>query len=228
MHVIHAQFHLFCAFVILVSTHDAHKCTQFRFISEETSNSGLQTPVQKVQPLDSGYTDIDLSNARKTIAKQITESKKTIPHIYSTVECNVEKIFILCKKLKKFGIVVSVNDFIIKAACLAFGRIPMVNSYWSENGPVKLNAINIAVASASPNGLVTRVLNNTNELNVQSISSAVRVSNYQQAALFIVLEHQEHCSGTVLNGMNPEHIYMSLKHKFSCYSVFLTSIYSTS
>ena len=48
-----------------------------------------------------------------------------------------------------------------------------------------------------------------------------------QAAPFIVLEHIEHCSGTVLNGVNreiPEHIYVSLKHDFSCYLVFLTSI----
>ena len=52
-----------------------------------------------------------------------------------------------------------------------------------------------------------------------------------QVAPFIVLEHQEHCSGTVLNGVNldiPEHIYVSLKHKFSCYSVFVTSIYPIS
>ena len=53
---------------------------------------------------------------------------------------------------------------------------------------------------------------------------------YELAALFSVLEHLEHCSGTVLNGVNreiPEHIYVSLKHKCSCHSAFLSSIYST-
>ena len=64
------------------------------------------------------------------------------------------------------------------------------------------------------------------EVDVKEQLSALR-----QAAPFIVLEHLEHCSGTVLNGVYreiPEHIYVSLKHEFSCYSVFLPYIYSTS
>lgn len=125
---------------------------------------------------DAEYTDVALSNMRRTIAKRVTESKMTVPHVYTTLDCNLDKVFIMRKKLKEDGIVVSVNDFIIKAAGIALIRVPEVNSYWSEDGPVPLKTVDIGVAVASPNGLITPVINGANELDIPSISLTVRVS----------------------------------------------------
>lgn len=45
--------------------------------------------------------------------------QRTIPHSYASAECNMDKIMSLRKDLKKDGVKVSVNDFIIKAAAVA-------------------------------------------------------------------------------------------------------------
>lgn len=139
--------------------------------TEKYPSSEWQPPIQDI---DAEYTDFGLNNTRLNLAKMITESKNMIPHTYTTIDCNMENILNLCKKLKENNMMVTVNDFIIRAAGLTLRRIPEVNSYWSHDGPVQLGTINIAVEMTSPNGLVTPVLNGVDELDVLSISSAVR------------------------------------------------------
>merc|ERR1712112_137166 len=78
------------------------------------------------------YTDADISNMRKTIAKRLQQSKHEIPHYYLTVECQVDNLMKLRGELntqyKEEGIKLSVNDFIIKATALASKQVPECNS----------------------------------------------------------------------------------------------------
>merc|ERR1712096_215774 len=74
-------------------------------------------------PATGTFTDAEASTMRKVIAKRLQQSKHTIPHYYLTVECNMDQIIKLRKELnspyEKEGVMLSVNDFIIKAVALS-------------------------------------------------------------------------------------------------------------
>ena len=122
--------------------------------------------------LNVGYVDLGLSNARQEIARQLMEAKTNIPHTYSTIECNVDDLIALCNK---FDHPVSIYDFVIKAAALALHVVPSVNASWSDDRLVQLNGVNIGIAVDSPNGVITPVINNVDQLDVSSISHRVMV-----------------------------------------------------
>lgn len=91
-------------------------------------NRGVASPVGQAtrQPArsDAPFVDIPLTQIRKVIASRLTESKQTIPHYYLTIDCIVDDLIELRKKLNarlerdKAGIKLSLNDFVIKAAAL--------------------------------------------------------------------------------------------------------------
>ncbi len=75
------------------------------------------------------YEEIKLSSMRKTIAKRLEESKRTIPHFYLTVDVEIDKLLALRKQIKSTSdeYNVSVNDFIIKACAMALKKMPSAN-----------------------------------------------------------------------------------------------------
>ena len=94
---------------------------------------------------------------RRTIAKRLTESKTTIPHSYATTNCLMNNLLKFRSELQKGELKVSVNDFIIKAAALTLRDVPGVNSVYSNDGPQELSSIDVAIAVATDNGLITPV-----------------------------------------------------------------------
>lgn len=105
------------------------------------------------------YTDIDLTNMRKTIAKRLSESKNTIPHYYLTRTIRMDDIMSLRKDLNNFSDTkISLNDFIIKAASLALMKIPEANSAWMGDYIRQYNVVDMSVAVATPNGLLTPII----------------------------------------------------------------------
>jgi pyruvate dehydrogenase E2 component (dihydrolipoamide acetyltransferase) len=111
------------------------------------------------------------------IAKRLTESKLTVPHVYSSIECDITELLSLRSKFKKdAGVNVSVNDLVIKASALALRDVPECNGFWnpkteqSEFNPT----IDISVAVATPNGLITPIVPQVDTLGLSSISSKVK------------------------------------------------------
>ena len=78
-------------------------------------------------------------------------------------------------ELQKGELKVSVNDFIIKAAALALRDVPGVNCVYSNDGPQELSSIDVAIAVATDNGLITPVVKDAANLKVSQISSVVKV-----------------------------------------------------
>src|SRR5688572_22158337 len=72
-----------------------------------------------VEPGDIPHEVVKLSNMRKTIARRLTEAKQQIPHIYLTVDIQLDALLELRGELNKGleprGIKLSVNDLLIKA-----------------------------------------------------------------------------------------------------------------
>ncbi len=129
-------------------------------------------------PVNDKYVDIPASNMRKIIGKRLTESKATVPHFYTTIECEIDELMSLRKMFKKdFDVTVSVNDLVIKSAALALRDVPEVNAKYN----VKTNSIipgngvvDISVAVATPNGLITPILTAADKRGLVDISSTVK------------------------------------------------------
>ena len=123
------------------------------------------------------YEDVKNNNMRKVIARRLTESKSSVPHFYSTVEIELDNIMALRKKLKEKDIKVSVNDLIIRGSALALRDVPEVNASYSEanGGEVKSSSsVDISVAVATPGGLITPIVPNTDKLGLVGISDKVK------------------------------------------------------
>jgi pyruvate dehydrogenase E2 component (dihydrolipoamide acetyltransferase) len=114
---------------------------------------------------------------RKVIADRLTQSKTTIPHFYLTVEINADKVLKLREALNsqaggKFKL--SVNDFIVKASALALQDVPAVNSSWQGSHIRQYASADIAVAVATPTGLITPIVQGAQGKGLATISTAIR------------------------------------------------------
>ncbi len=116
-----------------------------------------------------------LTNMRKVIAKRLVESKQTVPHFYLNIECNLDKLLAVRADLNSIeGYKISVNDFIIKATAMALAKSPDANSSWSEEGIIKYNNVDIAVAVAIPGGLVTPIIKNADQKTILELSNEMK------------------------------------------------------
>ena len=112
---------------------------------------------------------------RKVIAKRTLEAKQQIPHFYLTVESNVDKLIEIRKKVNENNsIKVSFNDFIVKAIGLAMQKNPNTNVYWQNNKIYKLIDVDVSVAVALDDGLITPIIKKVNSKGLKEVSKEIR------------------------------------------------------
>jgi len=144
------------------------------------------------------YTDITLSNMRKTIAKRLSESKQTIPHYYLSVDISVDHVMKLRKQLNellnKDGVKLSVNDFVIKASALACKKVPEANSSWQETIIRQYNSVDVNVAVATDAGLITPIVFDADRKGLAAINEDVK--NLAKKARDGKLQPNEFMGGT--------------------------------
>ena len=115
------------------------------------------------------------STMRKVIAKRTLEAKQQIPHFYLTIESNVGKLIELRKKINENNSVkVSFNDLIVKALAMAMKKNPNTNVYWQDNQIFKLNDIDVSVAVAIDEGLITPIVKKVNSKGLNEISKEIK------------------------------------------------------
>jgi len=118
------------------------------------------------------YSDIDLTNMRKTIANRLCESKNNIPHYYLTRSIKTDNVNALRKQLNAISDVkISVNDFVIKAASLACLKVPEANSAWMGDKVRQYNVVDMSIAVATPNGLITPIVFDAHAKGLAQIAS---------------------------------------------------------
>jgi len=123
------------------------------------------------------FTAVPNSGMRKTIAKRLSEAKSTIPHFYLTIDCQIDELLALRKKLNEGAegdIKLSVNDFVIKACALALRKVPQVNASWTEDAIHMYDNVDISIAVATPEGLITPIVRHADEKSVAAISADMR------------------------------------------------------
>ena len=123
-------------------------------------------------------TRIPLSGMRKTIAERLLQSKTTIPHFYLHTEVDAAALTRLRAEInaagEKDGVKVSVNDFILKATAAALARVPKVNASFAGDSVIEFSSVNLAVAVAVEDGLVTPVIRDAHTKSLSEISLEVK------------------------------------------------------
>jgi pyruvate dehydrogenase E2 component (dihydrolipoamide acetyltransferase) len=118
------------------------------------------------------YTEVPLTAMRRVIARRLTESKQTIPHFYLTVDCELDELMRIRAELnaKSDAHRISVNDFVIRAAALALRQIPAANASWSDEAILRWDTVDIAVAVALEDGLITPIVKNADRKGLATIA----------------------------------------------------------
>jgi pyruvate dehydrogenase E2 component (dihydrolipoamide acetyltransferase) len=121
---------------------------------------------------------IKLSNMRKTIARRLTESKQQVPHIYLTVDINLDALLKLRGELNKGlesrGVKLSVNDLLIKALAQALIEVPECNVSFAGDQLLKYSRADISVAVSIPAGLITPIIVGAEAKSVSAISTEMK------------------------------------------------------
>ena len=119
--------------------------------------------------------DVKISQMRKTIARRLSESKFSNPHFYETIDIDMEHVIEARNRLNEISDVkISFNDIVVKACAAALRKHPYVNSSWMDDVIRQHGDVNIAVAVAIEEGLMTPVINHTDKKNLRQISSETR------------------------------------------------------
>jgi pyruvate dehydrogenase E2 component (dihydrolipoamide acetyltransferase) len=123
-----------------------------------------------------GYTDLPLSPMRRTIARRLTEAKATIPHFYLTIDIEMDAVLGLREQLntRLAPDKLSVNDFILRGVALGLRAVPEANAAWAETAIRRFTDIDIAVAVATPEGLITPIVRQADRKGLGEISAEVK------------------------------------------------------
>ena len=142
--------------------------------------AGAAKPVQTIRPVAGpDDTRIPLSGMRTIIAERLLMSKTQIPHFYLNIEVDAGPIMALRQEInagteKSGGNKYTVNDFILKAVAAAAAQVPAVNASFDGDSIVQFAAVNLSVAVAVEDGLVTPVLRNADKKSLLEVSTAVK------------------------------------------------------
>jgi pyruvate dehydrogenase E2 component (dihydrolipoamide acetyltransferase) len=141
-----------------------------------SAQSSAQTS-SSISDARSGFQDIPHSSMRRVIAHRLLQSKQTVPHYYLTSEIQMDALLALRVQLNAdlpADAKLSVNDFLVKASALACKKVPEVNSSWMDSVVRAYDYVDVAVAVAVPDGLVTPIVRDAHTKGLSSISSGVK------------------------------------------------------
>lgn len=125
--------------------------------------------------LGMAYEAVPNSTVRKVIAKRLTESKQLVPHFYLSIDCEIDALLDLRKQINEVsGGKVSVNDCVIRAVALAMKKVPAANVSWTNDAIMRYKNIDISVAVATPNGLVTPIIKQADTKTLSQISAEMK------------------------------------------------------
>ncbi|BBK42905.1 acetyltransferase component of pyruvate dehydrogenase complex [Allostella vacuolata] len=116
------------------------------------------------------------TSMRRTIARRLTESKQQVPHFYLSVDCTIDRLLATRKELngRSDAYKLSVNDFVIRASALALRKVPAANASWSDDGILMWEQVDVSVAVAIPNGLITPIIKKADQKGLATISEEMR------------------------------------------------------
>jgi len=124
------------------------------------------------------HEEAKLSNIRKTIARRLTEAKQQVPHIYLTVDIQLDALLKLRGELnaglEARGVKLSVNDLLIKALAQSLMEVPECNVAFAGDHMLQYKRADISVAVSIPAGLITPIIASADTKSVSAISTEMK------------------------------------------------------
>ena len=126
-----------------------------------------------------GSARIQLSGMRKIIAQRLVESLGPVPHFYLTIDINAGPLMEAREELKSAGegadaAKITVNDFVLKAAVMAAVKVPRVNASFDADAIVQYADVDLGVAVAIEDGLLTPVIRAAQDKSLREISAVAK------------------------------------------------------
>lgn len=117
----------------------------------------------------------EMSSMRRTIARRLVESKVTVPHFYLTIEIDMAPVMTARELIQQEdGIKLSVNDFVVKACAKALLSHPLVNAHIEGDEIVYHDSVDIGVAVALEEGLITPYVRAAHTRSLLQINEEVK------------------------------------------------------
>jgi pyruvate dehydrogenase E2 component (dihydrolipoamide acetyltransferase) len=143
-------------------------------------SKGAAPASAKSQQISAGEgSRISLTGMRKVIAERLVASKGPVPHFYLNIEVDAGPLMNARAELKSAGEKsdssrITVNDFVLKAAVDAAVKVPKANASFDGDAIVQYNDVNLGIAVALEEGLVTPVIRAAQAKSLREISEAVK------------------------------------------------------
>jgi len=120
-------------------------------------------------------TRVPLSGMRRVIAERLLASKTQIPHFYLTIEIDAAPMMAFRKEyIAASGGKITFNDIALSAVARAAMQKPKVNAAFAGDAIIEYGSVNLSVAIAVEDGLVTPVIRDAQKLSLKEISAAVK------------------------------------------------------
>jgi pyruvate dehydrogenase E2 component (dihydrolipoamide acetyltransferase) len=144
------------------------------------SAAAAPAPAPKIQATaGEGDKRVPLTGMRRVIAERLLASKTQLPHFYLTIEVDASSLMRLRKELNSANEAaglpkLTINDFVLLAVARAASSHPNINASWAGDAIIQYGSVNISVAVAVDEGLVTPVIRGAHKLSLKEISAAVK------------------------------------------------------
>ncbi len=136
----------------------------------------LDTAGVSAAPSSQVATRVPLSQMRKAIAKRLQQAKHDIPHYYLKTSADVTPVLQGRQQLNATLTPeqkLSFNDIVAFMTVKALQQHPQVNTAWAEGREIiQHHTVNLALAVALPEGLVTPVIAHSERLSLTALGAA--------------------------------------------------------
>src|SRR5918997_1495490 len=141
---------------------------------QQAEMQGFQ-PARLPEPTEEPGTQlVEPTRMMQVIGERMTEAKQHVPHFYATVEVRMDAALALRKQLneqlEEEGIKLSVNDFVMKACAVALRSYPNLNALYTTRGVELHEKVDMAMAVALDQGLITPVIRDIGSKGLAAIS----------------------------------------------------------
>lgn len=149
-------------------------------VAAGVDRGGAKPATKTPAPIKSGESArIQLSGMRKIIAQRLAESLGPVPHFYLTIDINAGPLMEAREELKSAGegddtAKITVNDFVLKAAVMAAVKVPRVNASFDNDAIVQYADVDLGVAVAIEDGLLTPVIRAAQDKSLREISALAK------------------------------------------------------
>ena len=135
-----------------------------------TAGTAAPRRVVPAVTIDADHVDVPNSRLRNAIAARLTESKQSAPHFYLRGSAKVDRLLALRQEVNAgAGPKVSVNDLVVKAVGRAHTLVPDLNVIWTGDAIRHYSQVDVSVAVATDNGLVTPVVRAVDRLSLHEL-----------------------------------------------------------